>query len=152
MVNVISMNVSASILPRVSATITAAIQPTRTPPRNTLKKVAMPVSMTAPLKLPASRISTSNMAITREVASLKRLSPSTNTVSLSGTPNCLNMAITATGSVALNMAPNRSATRMSLKMSLNWLATSHMMSPMIAVETINPGTARVRMGRMFRLT
>ena len=131
------------MFPRTSPTATASNQPTRAPPKNTTKNFPIPLTTTSPLNVPALRIPMSMVASTSEVASFSRLSPSTRTVSRSGTPNCLNIAMTATGSVALKMAPTNRAINTSKG------EKNQRIKPIIAVEIRSPGTASVNIGTIF---
>ena len=143
--SVISISASDSIAPNICPTASANIQPTNAPPIKTTKNSPIPDITTPPENSPAPAvmIPMSNVASTKDVASLNRLSPSTNTVSRSGTPSCLKIEITATGSVALKIAPRSSNTNKSNSVKID------IMKPIIAVETNKPGTASARIGRIF---
>ncbi len=111
-----------------------------------MKNSPTPEKTTSPENVPAVRIPINKVASTNDVASLNKLSPSTKTVNRSGTPSCLKIEITATGSVALNIAPRSKATIKSKgeKMAI--------MKPIMAVEISKPGTAKVKIGTMLRMT
>ena len=80
------------------------------------------------------------MDSTIAVASLKRLSPSTSTVSRFGAPSWRKREMTPTGSVALKIVPRRKASGHSIP-TRTCMATAT--SPVLIRS---PGTARVRTG------
>ena len=97
------------------------------------------VKCTPPTTMPTNMRDT-----TMAVASFIRLSPSTNVVRRLGAPSCLKIAITATGSVALRIDP-------SIKLSAGPSGVKNInRPPMMAVDTISPGMARVRTGSRLR--
>ena len=140
-VRVISIPGSDSIRPSMKPVINANTQPTITPPTNTNRNSPVPLTSTSEENSPAVSRPIRIVASTSDVASLNRLSPSTNMVNLSGTPSCLKIAITATGSVALMIAPNNSPTIKSKSVN------TEKMKPMMHVEISSPGIASVRIGQ-----
>src|SRR3990167_3507280 len=90
--------------------------------------------------LPASMMIKMVLAVTMAVESLNKLSPSTKMVKRLGTPNCLKSEITATGSVALKLAPSNNAVNNGNEVR------DQTINPMMAVERNNPGMASVNTG------
>ena len=117
--------------------------PTKTPPKKTLRNSGIIGKIVFTEKFADNANASKMLNNTMAVASLKSDSPSTKSINRLGTPNSLNKATTATGSVADIKAPNNKAIIKLISRE------NHNPKPTNIIEKIIPGMAKTKIGSKF---